>query len=121
MTDIIKLYHPKHRSVREAAVGSMRLAQLKRAGYRIGKLPPLPKAKDDEPEKLVIDAVEGADEQDEKREPVMAEHAPVIPEDEASDDEEVEEISKEEAEGAEEEVSDDEEVAEEEEADEASE
>jgi len=80
MTDekIVKLYHPKHRSTREAPAGSMRLAQLKRAGYKVGELPPLPKPAQASPKKMPVAAVDETEEQEEKKEPVMAEHAPVI-------------------------------------------
>jgi hypothetical protein len=118
MTDekIVKLYHPKHRSTREAPAGSTRLAQLKRAGYKVGELPPLPKPVQESPKKMPVTAVDETEEQEEKKEPVMAEHAPVIEVEESAEDESVEEESDELE--AEEETGEDEEAKEEAEAEE---
>lgn len=75
---MIKLYHPKNRTVREVSEKEeLKLRLLKRAGYKVGKLPALPKA-----EQLIVEAplpptdgeeLEGV----EQSVPVMAEHAPV--------------------------------------------
>ena len=74
----IKLYHPKSRAVREAEEGDdLRLRCLKRAGYRVGKLPAEKKAK--KPiEAAPLPPTEGEElDASEARVPVMAEHAPV--------------------------------------------
>ena len=74
----IKLYHPKSRAVRELEEGDeLRLRCLKRAGYRVGELPALPKAKQPV-EAAPLPPTEGEElDASEAREPVMAEHAPV--------------------------------------------
>ena len=76
---MIKLYHPKKRSVREAAEDNVvRLGRLKRAGYKVGELPPLPVLKQKRVKDVPLPPTEGEDvEALEASEPVMAEHAPV--------------------------------------------
>lgn len=73
-----KLYRLKDRLVREIADNDeMRLRCLKRAGFVVGELPPLPKAKQPKVEKPIAptegEELDSAD----VREPVLATHAPV--------------------------------------------
>ena len=73
-----KLYRLKGRLVREIADDDdLRLRCLKRAGFVVGELPPLPKAKQPKAEKPIA-PTEGEElGSDEVREPVLATHAPV--------------------------------------------
>ena len=75
---MIKLYHPKKRTVREIDKDdALRLRLLKRAGYLVGDLPAPKKPKPQKVEE-VLPPTEGEEEAaDAKSEPVMAEHAPV--------------------------------------------
>lgn len=77
---MIKLYHPKSRAVRELEEGDeLRLRLLKRAGFRVGNLPPKGKAPPPEEEKELLPPTEGeeAGSAGEGKEPVLAKHAPV--------------------------------------------
>lgn len=77
---MIELYHPKSRAVRELEEGDeLRLRLLKRAGFRVGKLPPISEAPPLEEEEEVLPSTEGeeAEPAGEGKEPVLAKHAPV--------------------------------------------
>ena len=75
---MIKLYRLRDRLVREIADDdALRLRCLKRAGFVVGELPPLPKAKQPKVEKPIAptegEELDSADE----RKPVLATHAPI--------------------------------------------
>jgi len=76
---VTKLYRLKDRLVRELADDdAVRLRCLKRAGFVVGELPPLPKAK-----QPVVEAplapTEGEElDSAEERKPVLATHAPIL-------------------------------------------
>ena len=73
-----KLYRLKDRLVRELADDdAVRLRCLKRAGFVVGELPPLPKAKQPKAEKPIA-PTEGEElDSAKERKPVLATHAPV--------------------------------------------
>ena len=75
---MIKLYRLKDRLVRELADDDdMRLRCLKRAGFVVGELPPLPKAKQPAVEEPLA-PTEGEElDSAEERKPVLATHAPI--------------------------------------------
>ena len=74
-----KLYRLKDRLVRELADDdAVRLRCLKRAGFVVGELPPLPKAKQPVVEKPLA-PTEGEElDSAEERKPVLATHAPIL-------------------------------------------
>ena len=73
-----KLYRLKDRLVRELADDdAVRLRCLKRAGFVVGELPPLPKAKQPKAEKPIA-PTEGEElDSAKERKPVLATHAPI--------------------------------------------
>ena len=74
-----KLYRLKDRLVRELEDGdAVRLRCLKRAGFVVGELPPLPKAKQPKAEKPIA-PTEGEElDSAKERKPVLATHAPIV-------------------------------------------
>jgi len=75
---VTKLYRLKDRLVRELADDdAVRLRCLKRAGFVVGELPPLPKAKQPKAEKPIA-PTEGEElDSAKERKPVLATHAPI--------------------------------------------
>ena len=75
---MIKLYRLRDRLVREIADDdALSLRCLKRAGFVVGELPPLPKAKQPKVEKPIA-PTEGEElDSAEERKPVLATHAPI--------------------------------------------
>ena len=75
---MIKLYRLRDRLVREIADDdALSLRCLKRAGFVVGELPPLPKAKQPKVEKSIA-PTEGEElDSAEERKPVLATHAPI--------------------------------------------
>ena len=76
---MIKLYRLRDRLVREIADDdALSLRCLKRAGFVVGELPPLPKAKQPKVEKPIA-PTEGEElDSAEERKPVLATHAPIV-------------------------------------------
>ncbi|KKM22674.1 hypothetical protein LCGC14_1622820 [marine sediment metagenome] len=77
---MISLYHPKSKAVRKLEEGDeLRLRLLKRAGFRVGELPPKGKAPPPEENEEMLPSTEGeeAESAGEGKEPVLAKHAPV--------------------------------------------
>ena len=86
---MIRLYSLKDRQVREVEEGNDLVVRcLKRAGFVIGNLPPLPKPKEPVVEEP-LSPTEGEDvDGEDQGEPVLAKHAPVgVPVADAADEE----------------------------------
>ena len=76
---VIKLYRLKDRLVREIADDDdMRLRCLKRAGFVVGELPHLPKAKQPVAEEPLAPTEGEEIDSAEERKPVLATHAPIV-------------------------------------------
>ena len=75
---MIKLYRLRDRLVREIADDdALSLRCLKRAGFVVGELPPLPKAKQPKVEKPIAPTEGEEIDSAEERKPVLATHAPI--------------------------------------------
>ena len=75
---VIKLYRLRDRLVREIADDdALSLRCLKRAGFVVGKLPPLPKAKQPKVEEPIAPTEGEEIDSAEERKPVLATHAPI--------------------------------------------
>ena len=78
-TIVIKLYRLKDRLVREIADDdALSLRCLKRAGFVVGELPPLPKAKQPKVEEPLAPTEGEEVDSAEERKPVLATHAPIV-------------------------------------------